>query len=512
MAQSKEQSQQGLIILMGFVSLLIASGVVFAAQRWPAILFKVVQVMGILLAASLVMCRIYLPLLKRNAWSGSPAMSVKSQGRAFLYWFAMHNLSWSLAGIVGIWLVLGFLGPGFLGLVLTAGATACVVFALLGMAIPVSLETLAVCWKAPLGKVSGPGAMHLSSRYEAACRFDLGQSRPVLPGLTRILDRANFGGADRGVDLMGTSVLHWSSEVLVRFKNLTLLFLTAALLAGLILAFGGVQEPKAWSFSFVHNQAESSNPDETQRVKNPSKNRSNVEQGGAGPEARAGENGRNQDAVGGSSAQSVSGEENAKDSGQPSSSQGEGASSQQGPEKPGSNPGEPEPGDESGPGQKQEMGKDPGGSQRQELKSDGNQASDHPDSGAGDGESTQPEGQEGEGVEGKSAKDSQGQGSGLGRADGSEPNGTSDLDGKPARVPIPQGGGDMLTLDLPHMDAHNQNQTRSERQSEGDIKPLQEGETPDSLSAQSKRASSDQKQAKAVQNLPNWIRALIDIR
>jgi len=524
------------------------------AYIWPDLFYRAVFINAGLLALLLTASIFLVRSLKRRALASEPAQSVKYQGVAFFCWFARYNLFLSLLGCVAILLSLSLWGPGLVGLVVSSGASACALFCLTGLLAPISFETLGLCWRTPLDGDMSPGAsVILRNRYQYAARYDLGLPMPALPGLTRILDRAAHGGADRGLNLISQQVLHPTHEFLARFKSLSLLFLVAALAAFLMLVLGAFQfssqnnPEQAFSIFNAQPQDENRKQAEPEKQHDQGKSTNREKESQSSPassdgEQKADNRGDENSEEGSSTAQDGSNawgnaqngasqpEESGK-TGENQSADNHTSSQENGPEKKGrgvqgmSGSGSKEKGNQgasraegSGLPQNTDGKKGPGkGLESQKESKQGRGEAALTDESQGE---QQPlDGDRGQTGADQKGKDGQGNGGGAGNQPGEgspqeQPQiGENNTNGVPVTIPIPGGkGGDLLTLDLPPMDPNNvrDGQLSDRNKAGGEELPLPEGPAPDSKTIKTARKSGEKAPPKPDQYLPNWIRALID--
>ncbi len=187
--------------------------------------------------------------VKRKKRRLKPEDSIQYQGRAFWLWFAGHHLSWAFGSSLFIVILLVLFGPVFEVMALSAGALACAWFAIIGLLIGKKTRTLGLCWQSPIPQGVGNwwdyvgATMILRERYEHAVQHDQKRTEPVLWGISRILELASNGGANRTIDLMDSAYPSKKTEWFHRFKVLVPLFLVTVLLAILLPKIPGLTPP-----------------------------------------------------------------------------------------------------------------------------------------------------------------------------------------------------------------------------------------------------------------------------
>lgn len=190
-------------------------------------------------------------VLKRKSHIRNPEQSIRHQGTAFGAWFAVHNLFWAFGGCLFIWGIFKLYGFRWWVMVFSAGALACSCFALTGIFLIRQWNMLGLCWQSSIPDGLGNfwaragAALILRERYEYAAKQDQRQHTPLLWSISRIFNRANAGGANRGIDLLesrrGFLSKKLKKEWWSRLKILLVLFWVTAALAVLpgILGYAG---------------------------------------------------------------------------------------------------------------------------------------------------------------------------------------------------------------------------------------------------------------------------------
>jgi len=201
-----------------------------------------------MLVSFAVVILLWLPV-KRKKRRLKPEDSIRYQGRAFRLWFAGHHLSWAFGSSLFIVILLVLFGPVFEVMALSAGALACAWFAIIGLLIGKKTKTLGLCWQSPIPQGVGNwwdyvgATMILRERYEHAVQHDQKRAEPVLWSISRILELASSGGANRTIDLMDSPYPNKKTEWFHRFKVLVPLFLVTVLLAILVPKIPGLAPP-----------------------------------------------------------------------------------------------------------------------------------------------------------------------------------------------------------------------------------------------------------------------------
>jgi hypothetical protein len=201
-----------------------------------------------MLVSFVVVLLLWFPV-KRKKRRLKPEDSIQYQGRAFRLWFAGHHLSWAFGSSLFIVILLVLFGPVFEVMALGAGALACTCFAVIGLLIGTKTRTLGLCWQSPVPQGVGNwwdyvgATMILRERYEYAVQHDQKRTEPVLWGISRILELASNGGANRTIDLMDSAYPTKKTEWFHRLKVLVPLFLVTVLLAILLPKIPGLTPP-----------------------------------------------------------------------------------------------------------------------------------------------------------------------------------------------------------------------------------------------------------------------------
>lgn len=442
-------------------------------------------------------------LLKQERHRLKPEDSVLLQGRLFRLWFTGHNLLWAFGfSLITVILLLLF-GPTFEVMAVAAGALACIIFSVAGFLIGTGTRTLGLCWQSPVPRGVGNWwdyvgtAIILRERYEHAVLHDQNRDEPVLWGISRVLELASNGGANRAKDLMASPATTIKSEWFHRFKVLIPVFFVTVLLVFILRELPGLTPPD------LHQSPGGGGKGGTEMSKESDK-KEDQEQGE--PEEKSGEKG-----------------EEEKDSSK------EGEKDQEG-----------EQGESSeGQGQQEPSDKTEGGG-KEEGKGEGKGK--EKDKGKGEGEGKESQGDEAQGDQGgqadqgKTAKDQKGA---RGKAGAKGDKGESDRDKQDSdascddaegegrgqsggtaehepemrtapEVPLPPPGATgMLELDLPPLD---QGETSKEPTDE-ELEKKEPKEAPASpaVSPQKRpvKRPPGSKTVKPEQYLPNWILSLL---
>jgi len=172
----------------------------------------------------------------------NPSRLVKLDGVGFLLWFVVLYLFWITAGGLALMALLVLFGPGTWVVAFGAGLSACMIFVLSGSWLLARTDTLGLCWTA--GNPAEIGGFFaradatflLSKRYAHAVRRDLAQPRSQLREITRTLDLARAGSADRRIDLWSSGFAGGAREFASRLRVLWVLFSATCLLCLLLLA------------------------------------------------------------------------------------------------------------------------------------------------------------------------------------------------------------------------------------------------------------------------------------
>jgi hypothetical protein len=197
----------------------------------------------------------YLALNKKKRHRVRPKDSVILQGRLFRLWFTSQNLAWAIGLNLFALVLLFFFGPQFEVMAVGAGALACTSFVLSGLIIAGESRTLGLCWQSSVPRsetnwVRFTGAaVFLRQRYENALREDQKKSEPVLWGISRVLERAGSGGADRPVDLMSSPATTRKSEFSYRAKVLVPIFIVTVLFSFFLRELPGLTPPHLLQFA-----------------------------------------------------------------------------------------------------------------------------------------------------------------------------------------------------------------------------------------------------------------------
>lgn len=497
-----------------------------------------------------------------------PEDSIRYQGRAFRLWFAGHHLSWAFGSSLFIVILLVLFGPVFEVMALGAGALACTCFAVMGLLIGTKTRTLGLCWQSPVPRGVDNWwdyvgtTMILRERYEHAVQHDQKRTEPILWSISRILELASHGGANRTVDLMDSAYPTKKREWLHRFKVLVPLFLVTVLLAVLLPKLPGLtpptpgQVPDGWLTGILKKSdvEDKSQNDSREKSEEQTKEKKEIPPGEQDDKDQEGKRGENADGQTKGDAGDQSSRDSVQDQGSPDDSTGDSAGGEAGESNDQNADGSPreDQGQEKQTGKTQgnEKGKEKSGSdknedgtgsdsQGKEKKKDGTQGSDK-GKGKGKSEGGKTEGDAARGDQGKPGKSQSKKGSeqesekkpgdmetkqgsqdsdnskrpGKGKGQGQSLAGseqTPEMFSDP-EVPLPPPGATgMLELDLPPLDQGESTSESIDKKPPGD----EPGEAPAYPAIPPKKRINKahpppgSRTYKPEQYLPNWILALM---
>ncbi|MCP5101923.1 MAG: hypothetical protein GY950_01025, partial [bacterium] len=467
----------------------------------------------------------------------APVDSVLLQGRLFRLWFTGHNLSWAFGfSLLAVSLPL-FFGPVFEVMAAAAGALACTCFSLLGLLAGTGSRTLGLCWQSSIPR-EGTGwwdyvgaVVILRERFEQALQQDQKRPEPVLWSISRVLERASGGGADRTVDLTVSPAVSNRAEWFHRFKVFVPIFFVTVVLAFLLRELPGLTPPDlgpgAGGPGGGSTEVSKKADDESERPDESGKSR---EEGG--------------EKSGGESEEKKNEDGSSKEAGKDSGEEGTpGEQGETGDKQTGSDTGkETEPGETGEPGDrgsgKEQAGKEEGHADKEESKGEGKSKKEGKENKEGK-ETGKEEGKEegkqgdqpggkggGGGESGDTAGESQSEqtetdadsSAGGGKGRGQSPAGSEQEPrmGSGPAVPLPPPGAvGMLELDLPPLDQVEKAKESTEEKP-GKKEP---GKASDSPALSSPRRTGKQppsvrdgRAPKPEQYLPNWILALLEKR
>lgn len=452
-------------------------------------------------------------LLKKKRHRLKPEDSVLLQGRLFRLWFTGHNLLWAFGfSLITVILLLLF-GPAFEVMAVAAGALACIVFSAAGFLIGTGTRTLGLCWQSPVPRGVGNWwdyvgtTIILKERYEHAVRHDQNRDEPVLWGISRVLELAAGGGANRTQDLMASPATTMRKEWLHRFKVLIPVFIVTVLLVFILRELPGLTPPDLHRSPGGGGKGGSEMSEKSDNKQDREQGDPGEKPGNQGEEKKDSREGEDKGQEGKQS-ESKDGRDQGKESGE-GQGQGEPSDKTDGEGK----------GEGKGEGEGKEKGKGKGEGESKE--SQGGEAQGDQGGQANQGKTGQDQkgakGKQGaEGGKGESDRDKQdsdtscdnAKGEGRGQSAGTaehEPEMRTDPE-----VPLPPPGAtEMLELDLPPLD-------RGETSKEPTDEELQKKEPKQApaspaVSPQKKpvKRPPGSKTVKPEQYLPNWILSLL---
>ena len=133
-------------------------------------------------------------LRHRNPLDQEAADVIRRHGYRFVIWFCSHNLIWIVFSALIPAILLLLFGTRIPVLIATSGSLACMFYGFLGL--PHRLPgTIGLCWSHPIPLAfdnlidQGETSLVLHRRYERVADQDLLGENPLLPVMTRILDR-----------------------------------------------------------------------------------------------------------------------------------------------------------------------------------------------------------------------------------------------------------------------------------------------------------------------------------
>jgi hypothetical protein len=442
-------------------------------------------------------------LLKQERHRLKPEESVLLQGRLFRLWFTGHNLLWAFGfSLITVILLLLF-GPTFEVMAVAAGALACIIFSVAGFLIGTGTRTLGLCWQSTVPRGVGNWwdyvgtAIILRERYEHAVQHDQNRDEPVLWGISRVLELASNGGANRAKDLMASPATTIRREWFHRFKVLIPVFIVTVLLVFILRELPGLTPPDLHQSTGGGGKGGTDMSEKSDKKEDQEEGDWGKKSGKQGEEKKDSQKGEDKGQEG-KQGESKEGQDQGKPSGKTEGGgKGEGKGEGKGKEK-GKGKGEGE-GKES---QGSEVQGDQGGQANQgKTGKDQKGAKGKPGAKGGKGESDRgkqdPDTSSGE-------TKGEGRGQSVGTAEHEPEMRTS------PEVPLPPPGAtEMLELDLPPLD---QGETSKEPTDE-ELQKKEPKEAPASpaVSPQKRpvKRSPGSKTVKPEQYLPNWILTLL---
>jgi hypothetical protein len=265
--------------LLFCISLLLGSAIVVFSDLTYLFYTKGIVIITAAIAFIFIFLLILWQVMIRKSRFREPEKQVRHHGNTFRVWFATHNLFWAFIATLFIFGLFKLFGPRGWVMALSAGALACIVFVFIGAVTMGKQNMLGLCWQSDI-----PGGLKdfwsqlgasiiLRHRYLYAVKEDQNRKPPLLWSIFRIFDRKDYGGANRGVELMppGISSKKNKMEYRVRLKGLGILFAATVIFSSLPGLLGLTQNswnhvPDGWPKGLLQQPTKNSDK------KNPPKN------------------------------------------------------------------------------------------------------------------------------------------------------------------------------------------------------------------------------------------------